>query len=75
MRSFAWPMPSLPIGSSLQTRSKDIQKRRAEIFDLLDKEIALVRKQRDLLQTQKRGLMQKLLTGQWRVKVADTEAA
>lgn len=54
---------------------KDIQKRRAEIFDLLDKEIALVRKQLNLLQTQKRGLMQKLLTGQWRVKVTDTEAA
>lgn len=43
------------------------QKTIAEVFSTFDLEINLLRKQLDLLKKQKRGLMQKLLTGQWRV--------
>ncbi len=39
------------------------------------REITLLKDYLRLLDKQKRGLMQKLLTGQWRVKVEDTEAA
>jgi type I restriction enzyme, S subunit len=41
----------------------------AAILSLADKEIHKLQKQTQLLQTQKRGLMQKLLTGEWRVKI------
>ncbi|GAB0058135.1 hypothetical protein SIID45300_02479 [Candidatus Magnetaquicoccaceae bacterium FCR-1] len=34
-----------------------------------DHEIRLLETQQNALQTQKRGLMQKLLTGQWRVNI------
>src|SRR6266542_2591079 len=50
----------------------------AEINAVLEislKEVALLKDYLRLLAQQKRGLMQKLLTGEWRVKVADTEAA
>lgn len=39
----------------------------ASILSALDKELAIRKKQRNALLQQKRGLMQKLLTGQWRV--------
>jgi len=45
------------------------QKRIDDALASLDKEIALLRKQQDALKQQKKGLMQKLLTGQVRVKV------
>lgn len=45
------------------------QKRIAEIFSACDKEIELLENKRDALKQQKRGLMQKLLTGKVRVKV------
>jgi type I restriction enzyme S subunit len=45
------------------------QRKIAELLCSLDKEIELVERQLDALQTQKRGLMQKLLTGKIRVKV------
>lgn len=45
------------------------QKALAEVFDILVTEIELMRKELDLLKLQKRGLMQKLLTGTWRVPV------
>lgn len=48
---------------------KDEQKAIAQVFEALSKEIDLLEKQLDALKRQKRGLMQKLLTGQIRVKV------
>jgi type I restriction enzyme S subunit len=47
----------------------ETQKRIAEILSTARREINLHKKQLAALQKQKRGLMQKLLTGQWRVKV------
>lgn len=41
----------------------------AELFGAAEKEIILLKKLADQYRTQKRGLMQKLLTGQWRVKL------
>ena len=41
----------------------------AEVLETSDQEIKLVQRQRDALQQQKKGLMQRLLTGQVRVKV------
>lgn len=41
----------------------------SQILQIADKEIDLLKKQRDALKEQKRGLMQKLLTGKVRVKV------
>lgn len=46
------------------------QKALAEALDLLVTEIELMRQKLELLKLQKRGLMQKLLTGTWHVKVA-----
>jgi type I restriction enzyme, S subunit len=49
-----------------------------EINSLLDevkREITLLRDKVKALKTQKRGLMQKLLTGQWRIKISEKEAA
>lgn len=51
--------------------SVEEQRRIAAVLDACDKEIELLKKQVGALQRQKRGLMQKLLTGQIRVKVAD----
>ena len=45
------------------------QKKIAELLNAMDREIDLLRKQLDLLKLQKKGLMQKLLTGQVRVKL------
>jgi type I restriction enzyme S subunit len=47
----------------------DEQKAIADVLDTCDDELALLRRQRDALDRQKRGLMQRLLTGQIRVKV------
>jgi type I restriction enzyme, S subunit len=46
------------------------QKQIASILNATRKEIDLLKKQLEAFHKQKRGLMQKLLTGQWRVKVA-----
>ena len=43
------------------------QQKLAELFDMADREIALLKAEADDLTYQKRGLMQKLLTGEWRV--------
>ena len=51
------------------------QRRVAEIFGTMNRLIEIETELLLKLKKQKRGLMQKLLTGQWRVKVADTEAA
>ena len=46
------------------------QKQIASILNTARQEIDLLKKQAEAIRKQKRGLMQKLLTGQWRVKVA-----
>lgn len=45
----------------------------ASVLAAMDEELAILRKQRDTLAQQKRGLMQKLLTGQWRVPNTNIE--
>jgi len=47
------------------------QKRIAETLNLAQREIELLKKLAEKQKLQKRGLMQKLLTGEWRVKVED----
>ncbi len=49
---------------------EDIEKQKAaaEVLSTLKKEIILLRKQLEQYKLQKQGLMQKLLTGEWRVK-------
>lgn len=47
----------------------------AAVLDTAEHEIALLRKLLAAFQQQKRGLMQKLLSGQWQVKTPTTEAA
>lgn len=54
--------------------SVEEQRRIADVLNACDKEIELLKRQLDALKRQKRGLMQKLLTGQIRVKVDDIEA-
>lgn len=46
----------------------ETQKKSAEVLLALKKEIALLKKQLEQYKLQKQGLMQKLLTGEWRVK-------
>jgi type I restriction enzyme, S subunit len=45
------------------------QRRIAAVLQACDQEIALLHEKRELLQQQKQGLMQKLLTGRVRVSV------
>jgi type I restriction enzyme S subunit len=45
------------------------QERIGDFLNTSLKEISLLEAQLELLEKQKRGLMQKLLTGQWRVKI------
>lgn len=49
-----------------------LQHQQAALLDEMRAEIDVVRRERDALAIQKRGLMQKLLTGEWRVKIKDT---
>jgi type I restriction enzyme S subunit len=51
----------------------DEQKAIAAFLDEAEGEIGLLRKYTDALKTQKRGLMQKLLTGQWRLPMTNQE--
>jgi len=44
------------------------QNNMVSLFDLLDEEISILKRQLDNYKKQKQGLMQKLLSGQWRVK-------
>jgi type I restriction enzyme S subunit len=44
------------------------QRRIADVLDTVDRDIELLTQQADALKLQKKGLMQKLLTGQIRVK-------
>lgn len=50
------------------------QEKISKVLDSARLEIANLSKQLVALRKQKRGLMQKLLTGQWRIKVAEAEA-
>lgn len=51
----------------------DEQRRIVQALDACALEIAKLTEYRESLKTQKRGLMQKLLTGQWRIKVEEAE--
>lgn len=53
----------------------DEQARIVEALDTGRREIAILERQRDALARQKRGLMQKLLTGEWLVKVPKSREA
>jgi type I restriction enzyme S subunit len=50
------------------------QRRISGFFRKLDRELSLLQAQLDVLKTQKNGLMQKLLTGEVRVTVAEDAA-
>jgi type I restriction enzyme S subunit len=54
---------------------KDRQDLIAKALDSADQEIALLSRQRDALVKQKRGLMQKLLTGEWPVSASKSREA
>lgn len=49
----------------------DEQREISAVLDEAKREVALLQTQLEALKTQKRGLMQKLLTGQWRVKTTE----
>lgn len=51
------------------------QKQIASILNTAEKEIDLLKKQLDAYRRQKRGIMQKLLTGQWRVKITEERSS
>jgi hypothetical protein len=55
----------------LLPRSIETQKAMAAGLDCLQHEVRLLQAQREALSRQRRGLMQKLLTGEWRVPVRD----
>lgn len=57
-------------GLEIPIPDKAAQDRIADKLNLVQSEVTLLRKQLDLLKLQKRGLMQKLLTGTWRTKEA-----
>ena len=59
----------------LLPRSIETQKAMAAGLDCLQREVQLLQAQMEALSRQKRGLMQKLLTGEWRVPVHDCEVA
>lgn len=44
----------------------------SKALDIVAHEITILQAQLNLLRSQKRGLMQKLLTGEWRVKIEET---
>lgn len=52
--------------------SMEIQESLADVLNEVDKELKATREYLDLLQNQKKGLMQKLLTGEWPVAAAQT---
>ncbi len=50
------------------------QKAIVKVLDAAEQEIALLQQQAEALHKQKRGLMQKLLTGEWRLPLPEQEA-
>lgn len=59
------------LASSVKLPQRGRQDEIAEVLAVADREIALRETELDTLTRQKRGLMQKLLTGEWRVNAAD----
>lgn len=59
----------------LPVPDKQRQARITAVLDESEYELGLLKLQADQLRLQKRGLMQKLLTGEWRVPLADAEPA
>ncbi|MGX8013689.1 restriction endonuclease subunit S [Mesorhizobium sp. ORM8.1] len=57
----------------LLPHSIETQKAMAAGLDSLQREVDLLKAQMEALRRQKRGLMQKLLTGEWRVPVRDSD--
>ena len=53
----------------LVPNDREEQARFSRIFNTMETEIRTLSRQKALIERQKRGLMQKLLTGEWRVKV------
>lgn len=62
--AFAFDLPSL-----------DVQRRIVDVLDAAVLEIEALRRYAEALRMQKRGLMQKLLTGQWHVNAPEPKAA
>jgi type I restriction enzyme S subunit len=56
------------LNSKVRLPDRNTQDRLAKILSDADEEIALAKERQNALERQKRGLMQKLLTGEWRVK-------
>lgn len=54
---------------------RNVQERVVKVLRIAMRELALLREELTALRTQKRGLMQKLLTGQWRLPVAEEISA
>ena len=63
--------PSDLLASSLHVPPRDLQDRVAEILTSSQSDLDKSRQLLDALKIQKRGLMQKLLTGQWRLPVQE----
>jgi type I restriction enzyme S subunit len=63
--------PSDLLASSLHVPSRNFQDRIAEILTSSQDDIDNSKRLFQSLKTQKRGLMQKLLTGQWRLPVQE----
>jgi type I restriction enzyme S subunit len=58
------PMPLIPLNE---------QERIAEILSAIASKVSIMLDRQTHYQTLKRGLMQKLLTGEWRIKLEDAE--
>lgn len=61
--AFSFPLPPV-----------DVQARIVRLLDAATREITLLRQEGEALRKQKRGLMQKLLTGEWRLPLREEEA-
>jgi len=61
------------MGTTVPLPSLDEQVRISDVLDAARSEVDLLGQQLDALRTQKRGLMQKLLTGEWRLPLSETK--
>ena len=65
---------NIAYGLKIQKKDKKfIKERVTELLDLAEQDIALCRERLEELQRQKRALMQKLLSGEWRLPEAPTQ--
>jgi type I restriction enzyme S subunit len=60
---------------TIKLPSTNVQTAIARYLNALREEVVVLRQSVDALKTQKRGLMQKLLTGQWRLPLHKQEPA